>query len=581
MVVESVSHDNATFNHNISCHNSSLHIDTHGTHTKPFVILSLSAGFAFGALLRHAFKRTPIPYTVVLMILGMIFGGIARAYKPLSHYTAVAHMDPHLILYIFLPTLVFESAFGMDVHTFKKTLIQSIILAGPGLGFCTILTALIGRYIFAYDWGWMQSLMFGCIMSATDPVAVVALLKDVGASRQLGTIIEGESLLNDGGAIVLFEVFKAGSVPGEAWSGTKIALYFIRVVLGGPAFGFLMGKLSVFWLSYVFNDALVEITITLASTYFTFYVGETLLHVSGVLAVVTFGIELNSHKANISPEVEVFLHRFWEMMGYLANTLIFILVGVVITEQAFSNVNGKDVLYLVSVYIGIMVIRTIVLGGLSPIMDRFSYGMSPQTTCVIIWGGLRGAVGLVLALLVSQHPGIEEKIGSKVLFHVAGIVCLTLLINATTVKPLLRLLGMSDMSTAQQLSLMAAVRRVRQTAAHAMAMLKEDRFLCDANWEKVEAAVHIDDPYKTEEIEFIEDQLTGDSEGCHCPACDTVVPPVLKPKELAEMAEEARQRYIKAERTSYWKQFEHGMLGREAVKLLQGVADSVMDEPNK
>ena len=90
---------------------------------------------------------------------------------------------------------------------------------------------------------------------------------------------------------------------------SKIAIYFIRVVLGGPVFGFFMGKLSIFWLSYVFNDALVEITITLASTYVTFYVGETFLQVSGVLAVVTFGIEMNSHKTNISPEVEVFLHR--------------------------------------------------------------------------------------------------------------------------------------------------------------------------------------------------------------------------------------------------------------------------------
>lgn len=90
---------------------------------------------------------------------------------------------------------------------------------------------------------------------------------------------------------------------------SQIAIYFIRVAFGGPAFGFLMGKLSVIWLSHVFNDALVEITITLASTYFTFYVGETFLKVSGVLAVVALGIEINSQKANISPEVEVFLHR--------------------------------------------------------------------------------------------------------------------------------------------------------------------------------------------------------------------------------------------------------------------------------
>ena len=185
-----------------------------------------------------------------------------------------------------------------------------------------------------------------------------------GASKQLGTIIEGESLLNDGAAIVLFNVFLVEMQPGESQSGEliltahnpclglhhrpsntsallhfhfvilhppvinlatelhtlslshkhtctalEIFLYFVKVALGGPAFGYLMAKITIFWLSHVFNDALVEITITLASTYITFYIGEGLFEVSGVLAVVTLGIELNSRRTSISPEVEAFLHR--------------------------------------------------------------------------------------------------------------------------------------------------------------------------------------------------------------------------------------------------------------------------------
>jgi len=127
-------------------------------------------------------KRTPIPYTVILIVLGLAFGAASNveALSILYDYTGLARMDPHLMLFVFLPTLIFESAFVMEVHTFRKTIAQTMLLAGPGLILCSFLTALIARYIFTYNWSWVTALMFGSIMSATDPVAVVALLKDLG-----------------------------------------------------------------------------------------------------------------------------------------------------------------------------------------------------------------------------------------------------------------------------------------------------------------------------------------------------------------------------------------------------------------
>lgn len=132
--------------------------------------------------MRHILKRTPIPYTVILIVVGLGFGAATNveALSFLRDFTGVANMDPHLMLSVFLPTLIFESAFVMDVHTFKKTMGQAIILAGPGLIFCTFLTALMARYIFTYNWSWVTALLFGSLLSATDPVAVVALLKDLG-----------------------------------------------------------------------------------------------------------------------------------------------------------------------------------------------------------------------------------------------------------------------------------------------------------------------------------------------------------------------------------------------------------------
>ena len=185
-------------------------------------------------------KRTPIPYTVLLMVVGLIIGALSeiKVMSFLQDYTKLASIDPHLMLFIFLPTLLFESAFVMDVHTFRKTIGQAVVLAGPGLLLCSFLTSLMARFIFPYNWSWVTSLMFGTILSATDPVAVVALLGELGepyllnyvyawndlicvegASKQLGTIIEGESLLNDGAAIVLFNVFLVEMQPGESQTG--------------------------------------------------------------------------------------------------------------------------------------------------------------------------------------------------------------------------------------------------------------------------------------------------------------------------------------------------------------------------
>ena len=132
--------------------------------------------------MRHLLKNTPLPYTVILIVLGLAFGAATNvdALSFLRDYTEMAKIDPHLMLFVFLPTLVFESAFVMDVHTFRKTIGQAMILAGPGLILCSFLTSMIARFIFTYEWSWVTSLMFGSILSATDPVAVVALLKDLG-----------------------------------------------------------------------------------------------------------------------------------------------------------------------------------------------------------------------------------------------------------------------------------------------------------------------------------------------------------------------------------------------------------------
>lgn len=204
------------------------------------------------------------------------------------------------------------------------------------------------------EWSIPLVFIFGAMLSATDPVAVVALLKELGASKKLATMIEGESLMNDGTAVVVFNVLLAAvQDSSKAIEPGTVALTFVQMAIGGPIFGVFMGAISVFWLGFVFNDHNIEITISLATAYLTFFIGEKYLKVSGVLALVFLGIYYGAiGRTRISPEVEEFLHEFWEYLAFLANTLIFLITGVTIAYyKVIQNGTLEDYALLLALYL--------------------------------------------------------------------------------------------------------------------------------------------------------------------------------------------------------------------------------------
>lgn len=191
--------------------------------------------------------------------------------------------------------------------------------------------------IFPYDWSWSTGLLLGGLLSATDPVAVVALLKELGASKKLSTLIEGESLMNDGTAIVVFRLYLQ-LVLGQNFSAGDVISFLCRVALGALALGLLFGIVSVFWVGQVFNDTTIEITLTLTASYMAFFVAEQNAHVSGVLTVMTVGIFFAAFaRTAFTGESEQSMFHFWEMISYIANTLVFLLSGVVIAESILRS----------------------------------------------------------------------------------------------------------------------------------------------------------------------------------------------------------------------------------------------------
>eukprot|EP01062_Namystynia_karyoxenos_P018538 TRINITY_DN16917_c0_g3_i1.p1 TRINITY_DN16917_c0_g3~~TRINITY_DN16917_c0_g3_i1.p1 ORF type:complete len:1453 (+),score=473.18 TRINITY_DN16917_c0_g3_i1:72-4361(+) len=543
------------------------HSESHQSHhiEPPYEILFMFVSFVIGALVRYTFQNPPLnklPYTIVLFVFGLVIGFIAKARGGDSmKLVGISNIDPHLIFHVFLPILIFESAFSLDWHVFKRVLAHDIVLAGPGILVATGITAVLVKAFFTsggvgtYDWSWSACFLYGCTISATDPVAVVALLKELGAPAVISSMIEGESLFNDGTAIVLFNLLQESVATGHFSKGAGDILWnMIYVACGGPLLGFLVALLAEFCLARVFNDALLEITITLCAAYLTFFTAEGFLHVSGVLALVVLGVWLSHHRQCISPEVEHSLHSFWETTVYLANTLIFVLVGLVAALRGFVYITPTDFGYLLIGYCIITLVRGLVILLFYKPLQYFQWQLEWKPALLVWWGGLRGAVGLALALIVAADEGIlcqNRKLGNQFLFHVVGIVSLTLIVNGISTQFLVARLHLSDIPEAKKRVLAKCFDHLVESQKDAIRELKTSHVLSDANWSIVRRYTHegVRNPYRPAAVHGM----------LHTSAAK---------RELPRPEEEAQAAYLKIIKTSVWEQYEHGTIHPETILRL-------------
>lgn len=539
-----------------------MHLET-GLLVLLFVILAL----IIGACVRHWLKGSQIPYTVALLILGIGIGLLHRTdffQSPGLSQTLgqtldlVADISPHLILFVFLPTLIFESAFAMEVHLFRRMFAQIAILAVPGLILATSLTASLAKWAFPWEWGWALCFMFGALISATDPVAVVALLKEVSSRKRLETLIEGESLLNDGTAIVFFTLFYGWVISNSltqslATSTLTISGQFLYVVILGLIIGLLMALACILWLDKIFNDPMIEITLTIACAYGVFFIAES-FHVSGVVALVAFALVMASiGRTRISPEVAGFLHHFWEMMAHIANTLIFLLVGILVAIRVpLNDIEAWQALFIL--YLGILFIRGFAIMVFIPLLKRIGIGINREKAIVLWWGGLRGAVSLALALTIAADDLIPKEVGDHILFLCAGIVVLTILINGSTMGLMLKYLGLSSLPPAKQATLDKAQNKISIELNKLLPSMMDNQFLKGADWHQVKQQSQIQGINEIHQDEYITEK---------------------------DLTTAFQRRLLETERQNYWSQFEQGTLGKHATqRLIEAVEHALDGEPS-
>ena len=516
-----------------------------------FVIFSLFTG----ALFKMFMRNSRIPYTIVLLLVGILVGATHQfglfGHDTLigSMATQVGHIDPHLILFLFLPTLIFESAYSMEPHLFFRILPQIALLAILGLIFSMVLTAFAVHWLLS--WGMGAALLFGALISATDPVSVVALLKEKSSRKRLETLIEGESLLNDGTAIVFFSLFYGFALGTTTeFNALSVVGEFVWVVLGGLFMGVAIGWIVLWIIGRIINQPLIEITFSIVAAYLSFILAES-LHVSGVVALVSLALMFSTvGRTRVSPEISHFLHQFWEMMTYVANTLIFLIVGVVIiTHASFDSVELWIILG--ALYILLTLIRALSVLALMPILKHIGVGITYQKATVLVWGGLRGAVSLSLALSLAQDSNMPESLREQILFLTAGVVFLTMVINGSTMEWLLHLLEFDKLPEAKEASVeKAQIELNAQMQSYLKSVLNNpffntlkidslQKFIMTKN-AKAEFSMHSTLQQEEDDVAFI-------------------------------------RRLLEIERSDYWRQFEAGHIGRSAAFTLSRSVEQALD----
>ncbi|MEL7074733.1 MAG: sodium:proton antiporter [Cyanobacteria bacterium J06582_2] len=412
-----------------------------------------------------AFKSVNFPYTVGLVIVGLILSSLASNFEVLEIVNTFK-LSEELILFIFVPPLIFESALNMDSRLLLRNLTPVLVLAIPGL---LISTAIVGTAL-----AWLtplslgQALLFGSLISATDPVAVIALFKELGAPKQLTVLVEGESLFNDATAIVTFNIIltaiAAGQVGEDALNQGIIS--FLISFVGGITVGAVFGYLMRWTMNLAQNNSLVLATISTITAYAAFLIAEEIFQVSPVMAVVSTGLVIGWYKANrLDAEERKYLGEFWEYTAFFANSLIFLLVGITASSFEFFEQlsETQSLLTILGITIvTVLVTRAIVIFTLVPLVNFFRESKIPFSyQLVSYWGGLRGAVCLALALSIDpQFPNRD-----LIVILTLGIALFTLLIPGTTIGKLIQNLQLNRPSILDRLGQASALLIAKKEAS--------------------------------------------------------------------------------------------------------------------
>ncbi|TNF19368.1 MAG: cyclic nucleotide-binding domain-containing protein [Rhodobacteraceae bacterium] len=421
--------------------------------------------------------RLRLPYGVILAVLGVMIGSGAMfflrteytdALNPVAEAILGLPIRSNVFLYVFLPTLLFQATLGMNLRRMMDDWVPILVLA--------IVAVVVATLSVGYALFWVSGLplaaclLVGAIVSTTDPSAVVSIFRSISAPRRLARIIEGESLLNDAAAIALFGLFMGFVMLGVPDPNLGDALaQFPRLILGGALTGWLLARAAGWVMAMFSRHELAQVSISVALPYLTYISAEQTIGASGVVAVVAAGLTLNlTGPGRVPPQAWSNLRELWDVLAHWAGALIFILAALLI-PRIMEDMRAEDFLLIGVVVLAAIVARAAILYLLLPLLTAFkvSPAVEGPYRIAILWGGMRGAVTLALALAVTESLRVPSDIQRIVGILATGFTLFTLIVQGTTLRFVIGWLGLDRLSPIDEaLS--------RQVVAVALQTVRED-----------------------------------------------------------------------------------------------------------
>ncbi|NTW76010.1 MAG: sodium:proton antiporter [Candidatus Moranbacteria bacterium] len=436
-------------------------------------------------------RKYRVPYSVLLVLFGTILVPIAGI--PAFSFLKGFDLTPEILFFVFLPILIFESAYNMRVRELAANIRAVSWLSVASL---LISAAFVSASIFflfrliGFDIPFIVALLFGALISATDPVAVLALFKEYGAPRRLSLLFEGESLFNDGTSFALFLVVLEIFLRGYSGWGSVVegVVLFAVMIIGGTLFGLVMGVCFSKLIGRVSDDENLEVTLTMLSAHFTFLLSEVLsehMHLFGmefrfssiIATVMTAMVIGNYGRAKISPRVEEYMEKFWGYFAFISNSLVFILMGILFASLPirFGQFAIPILLTILVVMAGRAVSVYPVVGLLNRSGKEREIPMSWQH--LLSWGSLRGALAVIMVLLIPEDATVRGwnypfTVREFVTALTIGCVYFTLFFKATTISRLMKRLGVGSLHALEEAQYHQA-----KSLIHAKAISALERFL--------------------------------------------------------------------------------------------------------
>ncbi|XP_037669119.1 sodium/hydrogen exchanger 10 [Choloepus didactylus] len=534
----------------------------------PEILLILSLICIVGAFLNMHLKDFPIPLPVILFLLGCSFEILSFTSDQVQRYAnAIQWMNPELFFDIFTPIIIFNVAFDIDVYMLQKLLWQIVLITVPGF---LVNYALIFWHLTSVNKLLLKTtpgLLFSAVLLSSDPMLTAATIRDLGLSRVLTTLINGESLMTSVMSLVVFTIVL--HVSDNMHSKMNYSLVhdvadeMASHFLGSFMCGLLSSKLIQLWISTVFGDDVNHISLSFSILYLTFYICQ-LCGMSGIFTLSIMGLFLNS--TSFKPGIAALLLKFWNCLSFVSFLMVFTFTGVLIPAYTYLYISFADIYYSLNIYFTLVVLRLGVILLLSPLLSRLGHGFSWRWAFIMVCSEMRGTPNINMALLLAYSdnaPGSQRE-KSQILFHGVAVCLVTLIFNRFILPMAVTKLGLRDVTSTKYKSFHCTFQHFQELIKSTASTLKFDKDLANADWNMVERAIILQYPHA-----LSQEETTGHQK-VKCPDCNKEIDETLN----IEAMELANKRLLSAQIASYQRQYRNETLSQSAVQVLVGAAGS-------